>query len=69
MTQNTLIPGYQQVTQFSSDDDEYERNADGSIVEEVVYVTLDLGPVEPRLVPSTTEYRLIVSWSCYAFIG
>ena len=68
MTQNTLIPGYQQVTQFSSDD-EYERNADGSIVEEVVYVTLDLGPVEPRLVPSTTEYRLIVSWLCYAFIG
>ena len=69
MSQNTLIPGYQQVAQFSSDDDEYERNADGSIAEEVVYVTLDLGPVEPRLVPSTTEYRLIVSWSCYVVIG
>lgn len=31
--------------------------------EEVTYVTLDLGSIEPTLVPSSTTYRLIVSTS------
>ncbi|KAL4245059.1 hypothetical protein ABKN59_010121 [Abortiporus biennis] len=56
--QETLLPGYNQVHRFSNDDN-YERNEDGDIEEEVVYVTLDLGQVEPTLVPSTSSYRLI----------
>jgi len=49
----TLCPGYKQVEQFGPDD-EYESE------EEVSYVTLDLGNVEPTLVPSASSYRLIV---------
>lgn len=41
-------------------DDIYERDENGEIIEEVSYVTLDLGAVEPTLVPSTSTYRLIV---------
>ncbi|KAH9019761.1 hypothetical protein EDB84DRAFT_1275645, partial [Lactarius hengduanensis] len=37
----------------------YECNEHGEIIEEVSYVTLDLGAVEPTLVPSTSTYRLI----------
>ncbi|KII84740.1 hypothetical protein PLICRDRAFT_167052 [Plicaturopsis crispa FD-325 SS-3] len=51
-TAPTLVPGYKQVEQFGPDE-EYE---DG---EEVSYVTLDLGTIEPTLVPSTSTYRLI----------
>ena len=56
---STLVPGYHHVEQFG-DDDEYERDEHGNIIEEVEYVTLDVGVVEPTLVPSTTAYRLIV---------
>ncbi|KAF9035252.1 hypothetical protein BJ165DRAFT_1303021, partial [Panaeolus papilionaceus] len=49
----SLCPGYRYVEKFA-DDEEYEEE------EEVTYVTLDLGNVEPTLVPSSTEYRLIV---------
>ncbi len=57
---DALIPGYTLVDQFGADD-EYECDDDGQIVEEVEYVTLDLGFVEPTLVPSSSSYRLIVS--------
>lgn len=56
----SLFPGYRHVETFG-DDDEYERDENGNIIEEVEYVTLDLGVVEPTLVPSTSSYRLIVS--------
>lgn len=49
----TLLPGYKHVESFGPDS-EYEE-------EEVEYVTLDLGTVEPTLVPSSSSYRLIVS--------
>jgi general transcription factor 3C polypeptide 6 len=49
-----LFPGYTQVDSFGPDD-EYELDQ-----EEVSYVTLDLGSVEPTLVPSSSSYRLIV---------
>ena len=52
----SLFPGYKHVEAFGPDS-EYE---DG---EEVEYVTLDLGTVEPTLVPSSSSYRLIVSAS------
>ena len=38
-------------------DEEYESD------EEVEYVTLDLGAIEPALVPSSSSFRLIVSLS------
>jgi hypothetical protein len=50
----SLIPGYTQVESFA-DDDEYEEEE-----VEVSYVTLDLGGVEPTLVPSASTYHLIV---------
>ncbi|PCH34682.1 hypothetical protein WOLCODRAFT_139519 [Wolfiporia cocos MD-104 SS10] len=53
----TLVPGYQLVDAFGVDDD-YEQH-DGEVEEEVSYVTLDLGTVEPTLVPSSSSYRLI----------
>jgi len=49
---SSLFPGYKQVEEFGIDED-YE--------EEVTYVTLDLGSIEPTLVPSSSTYRLIVS--------
>jgi len=62
---SSLCPGYRQVESFGPDED-YESE------EEVFYVTLDMGNVEPTLVPSSTSYRLIVGelrlWSdlaCY----
>ncbi|KAF7328998.1 hypothetical protein MVEN_02529800 [Mycena venus] len=48
---SSLCPGYIQVDSFGPDD-EYEE-------EEVTYVTLDLGNVEPSLIPSSSHYRLI----------
>ena len=57
---HTLVPGYRQVENFGTDD-EYERDENGNVIEEVEYVILDVGVVEPTLVPSTTSYRLIVS--------
>ena len=53
-----LAPGFRQVDAFDSDDN-YECEG-GEIIEEVSYVTLDLGAVEPTLVPSSSTYRLIV---------
>jgi hypothetical protein len=49
----TLVSGYHQVEEFGPDDD-YEGE------EETSYVTLDLGNVEPTLVPSASSYYLIV---------
>ena len=59
MSQHTLCPGYAHVSSFGPDED-YERDEDEEIKEEVSYVTLDLGSVEPTLVPSSSNYRLIV---------
>ncbi|KAI0804542.1 hypothetical protein BC629DRAFT_1487838 [Irpex lacteus] len=53
----SLFQGFVQVEQFG-DDQVYEQ-IDGEVIEEVEYVTLDLGSVEPTLVPSTSSYRLI----------
>ncbi|KAH9979540.1 hypothetical protein BGW80DRAFT_1164465 [Lactifluus volemus] len=53
-----LSTGFRQVDAFDSDDN-YERDEQGEIIEEISYVTLDLGPVEPSLVPSSSTYRLI----------
>jgi general transcription factor 3C polypeptide 6 len=50
----TLFPGYTHVSAFT-DDTEYESG------EEVSYLTLDIGNVEPTLVPRSDVYRLIVS--------
>lgn len=60
MSRSSLFPGFSQVEAFGPDET-YEHLEDGEIDEEVVYVTLDLGQVEPTLVPSTSSYRLIVS--------
>lgn len=56
---SSLFPNHHYIDAFG-DDDEYERDEDGNIIEEVEYVTLDLGVVEPTLIPSTSSYRLIV---------
>jgi hypothetical protein len=53
----TLFPGYTQVVAFGPDDEYLSED------EEVVYVTLDLGPIEPTLVPNSATYRLIVRCS------
>ncbi|KAK7460681.1 hypothetical protein VKT23_009396 [Stygiomarasmius scandens] len=52
-TRETLVPGYKQVEEFGPDE-EYEDEE-----EEVVYVTFDLGSIEPTLIPSSSEYRVI----------
>src|SRR5712672_2962366 len=52
-------PGFRQVAVFDPDDI-YECDDNGNVIEEVSYVTLDLGAVEPTLVPSSSTYRLIV---------
>ena len=62
MSRSTLFPGFKQVESFGPDED-YEHLENGEIEEEVVYVTLDLGQVEPTLVPSSSSYRLIVGIS------
>ncbi|KAJ8469759.1 hypothetical protein ONZ45_g16783 [Pleurotus djamor] len=48
----SLVPGFKQVEEFGPDE-EYEDE------EETTYVTVDLGAVEPTLLPSSAEYRLI----------
>ncbi|KAH9959327.1 hypothetical protein BC827DRAFT_514201 [Russula dissimulans] len=53
-----LAPGFRQVEVFDPDE-YYERDDQGQVVEEISYVTLDLGAVEPSLVPSSSTYRLI----------
>jgi hypothetical protein len=54
MPAQTLISGYKQVESFGPDEDYLDEE------EEVSYVTLDLGMVEPTLLPSSSTYRLIV---------
>jgi general transcription factor 3C polypeptide 6 len=54
-----LAPGCRHVDAFDSDEN-YEHDEQGEVIEEISYVTLDLGPVEPSLVPSSSTYRLIV---------
>jgi hypothetical protein len=63
-----LAPGLRHVDAFDSDDI-YERDKDGEIIEDISYVTLDLGPVEPSLVPSSSSYRLIVRRDSPTFIA
>ena len=58
-SEKQLAPGFRQVDVFDSDDN-YECDEQGEVIEEVSYVTLDLGAVEPTLVPSSSTYRLIV---------
>ena len=58
-SEKQLAPGFHQVDAFDSDDN-YECDERGEVIEEVSYVTLDLGAVEPTLVPSSSTYRLIV---------
>ena len=59
---STLCPGYKQVEAVGPEE-EYEDE------EEVSYVVLDVGNVEPTLVPTSSTYKLIVSstilWSGY----
>ncbi len=50
----SLCLGYHQVTQFGPGDD-YEEE------EEIFYVTLELGNVEPSLISSCDSYYLVVS--------
>ncbi|KAJ3930475.1 MAG: hypothetical protein NXY57DRAFT_962649 [Lentinula lateritia] len=47
-----LCPGYRHVEQFGPDE-EYEDEVEN------FYVTLDLGAVEPTLIPNSSTYRLI----------
>lgn len=54
-----LCPGYKHVERF--DDDSQYEDEEGQVVEEVEYVTLDLGAIEPTLLPSSTACRIIVS--------
>jgi hypothetical protein len=58
-SEKRLAPGFRQVDAFDPDDN-YECDENGNVIEEVSYVTLDLGAVEPTLVPSSSTYRLIV---------
>lgn len=68
-SEEQLAPGFRQVDAFGPDDN-YECDENGNVIEEVSYVTLDLGAVEPTLVPSSSTYRLIVrghiSWSLHS---
>jgi hypothetical protein len=59
-SRSALFPGYSQVERFETED-EYVRNEAGELAEEVSFVTLDVGNVEPTLLPSSSTYRLIVS--------
>ncbi|CDO68547.1 hypothetical protein BN946_scf184998.g44 [Trametes cinnabarina] len=51
-SESGLFPGYRHVDAFGPDE-EYESG------EEVEYVTLDLGTIEPTLVPSSSSFRII----------
>jgi len=51
----SLCPGYKKVDVFNSSDDYYSDDDE----EDVSYITLDLGNIEPTLVPSSSTYRLI----------
>ncbi|KAG6915768.1 hypothetical protein DXG01_009884 [Tephrocybe rancida] len=51
---SSLYPGYKHVSSFG-DASEYASDEE----EQVSYVTLDLGSIEPSLVPSSSTYRLI----------
>ena len=55
-----LCPGYKQVDAFNSSGHYYSDDD-----EDVSYVTLDLGNIEPTLVPSSSTYRLVVSRKLY----
>ncbi|KAK0502558.1 hypothetical protein EDD18DRAFT_1347189 [Armillaria luteobubalina] len=50
----SLCLGYHQVIQFGPDDD-YEEE------EGITYITLELGNVEPSLIPSCDNYHLVVN--------
>ena len=54
MTTTSLFTGYRQVDSFSPDEEYLSE-------EEEVYVTLDLGTIEPTLLSSSSTYRLVVS--------
>jgi len=50
--------GYRQVESFGNEEEYLSE-------EDVFYVTLDLGTVEPTLLPSSSTYRLVVSTGPY----
>lgn len=54
MATTSLFNGYRQVDSFGPDE-KYSSD------DEEFYVTLDLGTVEPTLLPSSSTYRLVVS--------
>jgi len=65
---SSLCPGHKHVSAFSpslsspksSSTDAKAAEEDVGYAEEVEYVALDLGNIEPTLVPSSSTYRLIV---------
>ena len=57
----SLCPGYKNVDAFNSSDDYYSDDDEN----DVSYVTLELGNIEPTLVPNSSTYRLIVSHKLY----
>lgn len=70
----SLCPGYTNVTTFSPllsspksksnttnvNEEEEESEDESEYEEDIEYVVLDLGNIEPTLVPSSQTYRLIV---------
>ncbi|KAG0697391.1 hypothetical protein DFH29DRAFT_835934 [Suillus ampliporus] len=52
MVTTSLFTGYRQVDSFDPDEEYLSED-------EVFYVTLDLGTVEPTLLPSSSTYRLV----------
>jgi len=57
-SKNILLAGFEQ--NISSPANENGAEEDTDYEEEVEYVVLDLGNIEPTLVPSSSSYRLIV---------
>lgn len=56
---SALLAGSRYVDRFTNGED-YEE-LDGQVVEDVEYIILDLGIIEPTLVPNTSTYRIVVS--------
>jgi hypothetical protein len=59
---SNVFAGYKHVESFGPDD-EYEDEV------EECYVTLDLGGVEPTLVPSSSTFRIAVSTRKILFVA
>ena|SRR5579863_3245431 len=68
MPDKRLAPGFRQVDAFGHDE-RYERDENGEVIEEISYVTLYLGAIEPTLVPSGSTYCLIVRGHNVSYTG